>query len=249
MTAAPWRPLAVIASVAFALLAPAVQSAADLGLSAAAFSASGDQTLRAAGYAFSIWGLIYAGLVAYAAYQGLPAGRRSPQVDAVAWPSVVAITGCGAWICASALDWKWATVAIITVSALAMIHGLSRARAAGAPTPRDRWLVLWPLAGLAGWLTVASAINILTVLTAVGLIGPERAVAAGLVGVLAVCAAATGGLWATRLPAYGLPIAWGLVAVWVAERADNAAVALAALAGAVLVAVGALFVTLPSRPR
>lgn len=63
------RKLAVIGAVAFAILVPAIQALTGWGQSAAEFSAGGDGTLRAAGYAFSIWSVIYAGLVAYAVYQ------------------------------------------------------------------------------------------------------------------------------------------------------------------------------------
>ena len=76
------------------------------------------------------------------------------------------------WMCsgssiASAANARWASVLIIVVSACVLIVGLSRARAA-APLSRwqDRLLVWWPMGLLAGWLTIASALNILTVLTA-----------------------------------------------------------------------------------
>src|SRR5690606_32007776 len=104
---------------------------------------------------------------------------------------------------------------------------------------RDRLLILWPLAALAGWLTVASAINILTVLTAEGFIGPETALTAGLIGIAVVLVVAVLVLRASRMPVYGLPIAWGLVAVWVAERGDNPLAAFAALGAAILVLVAA----------
>jgi hypothetical protein len=228
--------LLVIASVAFAIFAPASQALVGWGLSAAEFSASGNQTLRAAGYAFSMWGLLYAGMATYAVYQALPASNGSEVRERLAWPSIVAIAGCGAWICASALDWRWATVAIIVTAAAALTLGLVKsAHPAAAAGMRDRLLILWPLAALAGWLTVASAINILTVLTAEGLIDGDTALVAGLSGIAVVLAVALLVLRATRMPAYGLPIAWGLVAVWVAERADNATAALAALGAAILI--------------
>jgi len=226
----------VVASVAFAILAPASQALTGWGLTAAEFSDAGDETLRAAGYAFSIWGLLYAGMAAYALYQALPASNGSPVRDGLAWPSIVAIAGCGAWICASGLNWRWATVAIIVVSAAALIAGLVRAAPAAATAPRrDRLLILWPLAALAGWLTVASAINILTVLTAEGLVGPETALAAGLAGVVVVLVVAVLVMRAARMPIYGLPISWGLMAVWVAERGGNATAAYAALGAAILI--------------
>ncbi|MDP2011333.1 MAG: hypothetical protein Q8K11_14275, partial [Phenylobacterium sp.] len=92
-----------------------------------------------------------------------------------------------------------------------------------------------PLSLLAGWLTIASAINILTVLTAQGIIGPDLTWAViGITVVLTV-----GGFigWRLGSPVYLAPIAWGLIGVYVAEQADKPVAAwLAAGAALALVA-------------
>ncbi|MBR7619477.1 hypothetical protein JKL49_08765 [Phenylobacterium sp. 20VBR1] len=232
------RSLAVVLAVVAAIAIPAIQMTQHIGLSAAEFSGQGDQTLRAAGYAFSIWGLIYFGLAAYAIYQ-LTVAPETPTLGAVAWPSVVTIAGCGAWILASAFNQQWLSVAIIVISAATMVAGLMRARA-DAPTPafRDRLLIVWPLSLLAGWLTIASAINILTVLTAQGVIGPDLPWA--LIGVAAVLL--VGGFvgWRLASAVYLVPIIWGLAGVYVAEQADKPSAAWLAAGAALLLAVEAL---------
>jgi hypothetical protein len=234
------RKLAVIVAVAFAILAPAAQAYFDIGLSASEFSGQGDSTLRAAGYAFSIWSLIYLGLAAYAVWQALPRNTGDPAIRALAWPSVFSIVATGAWIYASSFNQRWLTVVIIVVAAAVMTWGLIRASRAKS-TFLNWLLVWWPLGLLGGWLTIASAINILTVLTAEGMIGLDTALMAGGLGILAVAAIA---LWVIRRSAvmpYGLAIAWGLVAVWVAERPGNPAAAWLALICAVAVGLAALW--------
>ncbi|MDO8325068.1 MAG: hypothetical protein Q7T23_19270 [Phenylobacterium sp.] len=229
------RSLMVLLAVGVAIAIPAVQATQDIGLSAAEFAGQGNQTLRAAGYAFSIWGLIYLGLAVYALYQ-VSVAPESPTLQVLAWPSAVAIAGCGAWILASAFNAQWLSVAIIVVSAATLIWGLMRARAAAPQPPtRDKLLIVWPLSLLAGWLTIASAINILTVLTAQGIISP--ALSWAVIGITVVLT--VGGLvgWRLRSPVYLAPIAWGLIAVYVAEQADKPVAAwLAAGAALVLVA-------------
>ncbi|MFD3265178.1 hypothetical protein [Phenylobacterium ferrooxidans] len=229
------RSLMVLLAVGVAIAIPAVQATQDIGLSAAEFAGQGNQTLRAAGYAFSIWGLIYLGLAVYALYQ-VSVAPESPTLQALAWPSAVAIAGCGAWILASAFNAQWLSVAIIVVSAATLIWGLMRARAAAPQPPtRDKLLIVWPLSLLAGWLTIASAINILTVLTAEGIIGPDLTWA--MIGITVVLT--VGGFvgWRLRSPVYLAPIAWGLIAVYVAEQADKPVAAwLAAGAALALVA-------------
>lgn len=243
------RQLAIILAVAFAIATPVVQAVSGIGLSAAEFSRSGDSTLRAAGYAFSIWSVIYAGLVAFAVYQALPRQREDPLIDSLAGPAAAAIVGTGLWLWAAALDVRWATVGIIVLSAAFLVLGLMRAaQSHGRPELKNALLVWWPLSLLAGWLTIASAINILTVMTAEGLLtGIARPAAAA--GVLAVVVVALLVLRASRLPVYAIPIAWGLVAVWIAENGEKMGVAALALASAVVVAAYAIWQSRPNVAR
>src|SRR5512143_76218 len=51
-----------------------------------------------AGYVFSIWGLIYIGLIAYAIYQALPSQRENPRLQATGWWIVLGGLANSAWI-------------------------------------------------------------------------------------------------------------------------------------------------------
>lgn len=238
----PLRTVAVLLAVAAAIAIPAVQMSQGWGLSQRDFAADGDTTLRAAAYAFSIWGVIYAGLIAYAVYQALPRTEETPLLHLFGWPSAVAALGCGLWIAAAAADAKWATVAIILISAGALLRPLlQRSDYLAVAEGRDRLFVLWPLGLLAGWLTIASALNLITVLTSQGLISPLTALGWANAGIAVVAATALYVTGRTRLVAYPIPIAWGLVAVFVAERETQPAVGWFALIAAVAVAAAAVW--------
>lgn len=235
------RTLAIVAAAAFAIAVPVIQFAVGVTPTGETeLVRDGDTTLEAAGYAFSIWSLIYAGLIAYAVYQALPATRETPGLRALGWPSVVAMTGCGLWLIAAMYDIKLATILIIIGSAAALCIPLLQRY----PVQRriEFWLVAAPLSMLAGWLTIASAINTLTVLTSWGVIDSGSAPAWAAGGVVAVVLVGAGIAAASKNWIYPLPIAWGLAAVWVAEQADRPTVALLAAAGAALLAVTALWV-------
>lgn len=228
---------AVPAAVVFAIGVPAFQALAPFGLSASEFADDGNQTLRAAGYAFSIWSLIYAALAAYAVYQ-LRARGSSPVLERLRWPSVFSITACGVWIAASAFDQKLATVLIIFAAAAVLIAALIK------PLPRSRaefWLAVVPLSLLAGWLTIASVINLLTVLTAWGVITGASAPATASLGLAALMVVALTVTWRTRLIAYAAPIAWGLLAVYVAEQDHRPMIALACATSAAALAAFAVW--------
>lgn len=238
------RRLVVLAAAAFAVLVPAVQAMADLGLSQAEFAADGNQTLRVAGYAFSIWGLIYMGLVAYAVRQALPRTGESVFLTRFGWPSAVAMVGIGLWIVVAAINLKAASVLIIFASLLALLVPLllysGTVRSLGS-TERDRWLGAWPLAALAGWLTIASPLNLITVATAYdalpAALSPTGWAIVAIVVVTAVAVAVTARL---RLMAYPLPIAWGLIGAFVAEQERNPTLGFTALGAALLIVVAAV---------
>ncbi len=225
------RKLAVVASVAFAIGAPSAQALGGWGQSASEFAAAGAGTLRAAGYAFSIWSLLYLGMLAFAIYQFLPAGDRSAAVRRAGWPGAMAMASCGAWILASAFDLEWTSVGIILLALGASVIAMAGAQRSGG-SAADRVVVAGTFGALAGWLTIASAVNIITVLTELGWLAPAARVPAAVGGLLAVLAVALVVLARVRLWIYALPVAWGLVAVFVAERGDNPIAAWTALATA-----------------
>jgi hypothetical protein len=241
---APIRKLLMLAATVYALAVPAWLALSGWGLTAKEFSNPGDETLRAADYAFSIWGLIYAGLAIQAVFH-LVARRNESLLRALS-PAIVAIAGCGAWLVASGADARWLTVVIIVVSAASAWWALHRAKGRA----QGRWasgLAVWPIAMLGGWLLIASVINILTVATAEGLIGPGIAEPMALTAIVAAAflaaAVVTGGVCAL----YGLPVVWGLVAVFVAEREDASAVAYAAAAAAAVVAGASVIAAIRQR--
>lgn len=224
------RRLAVAAAVAVSILIPAAQQAGGLGMDQQAFAAQGDSTLRAPGFAFVIWTVIYLGLGAYAVYQ--TRARESRALRVLAWPAALAALGCGAWIVAAALNQMWLTVAVIGFSAAAAITGLLRAMPLASG--KDRVFAVLPVALLAGWLTVAAPLNVLTALTAKGFVSPAAAPYFALGAIAAAGAVGLAVAWRARSRSYPLPIAWGLAAIYVAERADKPVIALVAAVAAAL---------------
>lgn len=217
----------------------------------AEFAADGDETLRVAGYTFSIWGLIYLGLLGYAVYQMLQRSRESILTDRMGWASFVALVGITLWIIASAADWKTLTVVLIFVSLLVLVIALLR----NAPIIRtlslrqeDLWLVAWPLGLLGGWLSIATPVNILTVMTAMGSL-PE-AVAPTTLAILAIVLTGLLALYVTariHILAFALPVVWGLIGVFVAEHERNTMLGFSALIAAMVIFLVAVIIVFQLR--
>ena len=247
------RRMVVLASVVFAIVAGQLQQFAGIGQTPAEFSADSDATLRVVGWAFAIWGPIYLGLIAYAVRQALPRTGESKMIRAFGWPSVLALLGIGWWILAAARDAEVATIVLIFGSLIVLLIPLLTHAGAIRDLPRwnrDRWLVAWPLGALAGWLTIASPVNLLTVATGNGDLPAALAPTAwALLAVAGVSAFALFVTWRTRLLAYPLPVAWGLLGVFVAEQdKGNTVLAGGAIAASLVVLGGALALTLRLRP-
>ncbi|WP_396594179.1 hypothetical protein [Brevundimonas sp. R86498] len=248
------RRLLVLAAAVFAVVAGQLQQFGNIGQSPAEFAADSDATLRVVGWAFAIWGPIYLGLIAYAVRQVLPRTGESEMIRRFGWPSVLALLGIGSWIIAAARDAEVATIVLIFGSLAVLVIPLLRHAAAIrtlGSQDRDRWLVIWPLGALAGWLTIASPVNLLTVATGNGdlpaTFPPTVWALLAIAGVVAFTLIVT---WRTSLLVYPLPVSWGLLGVFVAERArGNETLAYGALGASLTVLVLALLITLGLRQR
>ena len=241
------RRLVVLAAVVFAVAVNYGINAFGWGQSPAEFSRDSDDSLRVAGYAFAIWGPIFLGLIVYAVRQALPQTGESDLIRRMGWPSVLALLGIGWWTVAAALDAEVATLVLIFGALSTLLIPLLRQareiRALGL-FDRDRLTVVWPLAALAGWLTVASPVNLLTVATGNGdlpaFASPTVWALLAVGGIVLTTLAVTARL---RTLAYPMPVAWGLVGAFVAEQVRNPVLAFGALGAAGLVLVGAVILT------
>lgn len=228
MTVRTLRRFAVLVTTLAAVIIGPANASGAFGQSPAEFAADSDANLRVAGWAFRIWGPLYAGMLAFTAWQLL--GRSdSPLTRLLGWPAALAFAGLFAWILAAGADAEATTAVIIIATLLALLAPLwAGAAEVRAASGAQRWLVVWPLAALAGWLSVASPVNVVTVLTGNGdLLGP--ALAWSLTAVVAVALAALAVSRRLATLAYALPVGWGLAGVAAAEWSRNPVLAWTAL--------------------
>lgn len=179
-----------------------------------------DPPIQPAGWAFSIWGLIYLWLLASAGF-GLFKRDTDAGWDAVRWPLFVSLAIGASWISVALRAPVMATVLIWLMLATA-VWALGRAPA------RDRaWLAL-PIGLYAGWLTAASSVALATVAAGYGLGSPETLSWLGLALALLI---AIGLSQSLRVPTYPLSVAWAAAGIVAANYPENVAFAGAALGG------------------
>ncbi len=207
-----------------------------------------------AGYAFLIWILIFALQTAYAGWQARPSQRAGVLHARIGWPLVVALLASNIWMLTAIYQGNgWALLALILVFIAAIFTALMRVLASLAadtpPTPAINRLILPMLAICAGWLTLASFLNLAGVMQlSFGL--PTGTPAGGVATLLGAFVAAGATLMLLRsssvaVQSYGCAVVWGLVAVVLANAipsvsplgAGNLVVAITAwLAAAAMVA-------------
>lgn len=186
--------------------------------------------IQPAGYAFSIWSVIYLWLILHAGY-----GLWKRQDDA-AWARVrpallVALVLGTVWLAIAGSSPVWATAVILVMAAAAILAFLQ------APIEPDRWLLSAPLAIFAGWLTAAALVSSGILLAGYGYTGNAEA-AYDMLGVVLILTPLVQSR-RPRMPVYSLAVTWALLGVAVANWGSGTYVAWAALAIALAVLAAA----------
>jgi hypothetical protein len=184
-------------------------------------------SIQPAGYAFAIWGLIYAWLILHAVYS-LWKRRDDMAWDVVRMPLALSIVIGTIWLWIAPTYPITATAAIWAMLALALL-ALFRAGV------QDRWLLATPIAIYTGWLTAAANVSMGVVIAGYGLLTDTESAAAMLAIALAIGVSVQ-----LKRPAdfaYGLTLIWALIGIIVVNRQPNFIVAMLAAGGVVIMAI------------
>ena len=168
-----------------------------------------------AGYVFSIWGLIYLGLITYAVFQALPSQRDNPRIRAIDGPFLLASLANIVWI----FLWHYEQFPLSLVAMVVLLASLIviylRLDIGRAVVPaRERWLVHLVFSVYLGWITVATIANVTTVLDYVGWGGWGISEETWLVIMLAVALVVAALMaWTRSDVAYLLVLAWAFAGI------------------------------------
>jgi hypothetical protein len=230
--------VALVANVAFNYLVGASRIVSVGHGTMEELSAKYGSVFTPAGYAFSIWGVIYAAFLVYAVAQLRGRARALALPDRLAKLFVAANLLGTAWIIAFQYEQVVLAELIIVVTlaiAWAMHARATAAIAAGEVAPRWRW----PFSLYLGWIVVANLACLSAMLRS---LGSEVPLAPAWGIALLAIAAGVGVLIALRSADALVPlvVSWASVAIYVADRGVAPAVASTALVAAVLAAMAAL---------
>ncbi len=181
-----------------------------------------DPPVQPAGYAFSIWGLIYVMLLAGSSY-GLLKRADDAGWATYRWPLMFSLVIGAAWIPVAGFSPFWATILIwlMLIGAIWALMVVPRA---------DRIWLRTPIALYAGWLTAASCVALGLMLAGHGVVG-DRTVALMCLALALVIAVVVQSI-RTDSPEYAGAVIWALAAVAVSNFSPlNIAVATLSVTG------------------
>jgi hypothetical protein len=186
-----------------------------------------DPPVQPAGYAFSVWGLIYGWLIVSAIY-GVWNRDSSVNWNAARRPLIVSLAIGTVWLAVANASAIWATILIFTMAGTAI--------AALIASPRsDRWWFRAPIAIYAGWLTAASFVALGSTAAGYGIIlGSVGWAYLAIAGALAVALAVQSTV--PRNPEYGATVIWALAGIIAANGTDVAGISAMAALGIVAIA-------------
>ena len=216
------RQMAVIVTILATLVVNGLANALPLnGLNTGQISDRFNVYFVPAGYVFSIWGLIYLGLIAFAVFQALPSQRENPRLRATGWWISLSGLANSVWI----FLWHYEQFPLTLIAMLGLLGtliitylrlGIGRTAVPAAET----WLVRLPFSIYLGWITVATVANVTSVLDYLKWdrfgIAPEIWMGIVLAAVLVIAALMN---FTRRDIAYTAVILWALAGISVKHAA------------------------------
>ncbi len=191
-----------------------------------------------AGYVFSIWGLIYFGLIAYAIYQILPAQRDNPRLQSIAYIFILSCLANIAWLFLwhyEIFEFTLVAMLVLLISLIAIYLRLNIGQS--EVSMGEKWAVHIPFSIYLGWITVATIANTSQLLYYLGWngwgISPE--IWAVILLVAGVIISALMSLTRADI-AYSLVLVWAYIGIAI-KHANTPIVAYAALIGAAIILV------------
>jgi hypothetical protein len=118
-----------------------------------------------AGYVFSIWGVIYLGLIAFGIFQALPFQRENPRMRATGWWIALGGLANSAWIFLWHYQYFALTlIAMLVLLATLIVTYLQLGTGRRATPAAETWAARLPFSIYLGWITVATVANVTIVL-------------------------------------------------------------------------------------
>ncbi|MEO6893505.1 MAG: hypothetical protein ABI136_00650 [Ginsengibacter sp.] len=195
-----------------------------------------------AGYAFSIWGLIYLGLIGFVIYQLRSLFKKTKDdwpVLEIGWWFIISCIANSLWVISWLYDYIGISVIIMAVLLFSLIKIILATRMELDDLPLKKIaFVWWPFCMYSGWITVALVADVSAFLTKInwngfGISGITWAIIMILVsGIINLMVT-----WKRNMREFGLVGCWALVAIAVANWNTDKTIKIIAIVVAIVLLI------------
>ncbi|WP_178989380.1 tryptophan-rich sensory protein [Winogradskyella schleiferi] len=195
-----------------------------------------------AGYAFSIWGIIYLLLFGFVVYQGRSLFVSVANDDFVlktGWWFVLSCVFNSIWVFAWVYEYTGLSCVLIFLLLMALVKIVINNRMELDDEPFPTILCLWwPFVIYSGWVTVASIVNISSYLVKLGWDGFGLSESVWtIIMIVAALIINQYVLWKRNMREFAAVGAWALIAIGIANKGTNAIILYAAFIGAAILLI------------
>ncbi|MGA8854737.1 MAG: tryptophan-rich sensory protein [Christiangramia sp.] len=192
-----------------------------------------------ADYAFSIWGLIYIGLLSFSAfmlYQAFSNGKFTDFISKTSFWFIVANIGTSLWVIAWIYEYTGLSVAIMFLILVKLLKVIFNNDMEVWDAPfKVIVFYWWPICLFSGWITVASIANMAAWLTEIGWDGAVFSEVEWTVIMITVAVIINLlMIYFRNMREFALVGVWALIAIYIRHQGTEELIAKTAMAGAIL---------------
>ena len=195
-----------------------------------------------AGYAFSIWGIIFLSLIAYSVYQihlAIKVDKPLKEHQQTGYLFALVNLGNASWIIAWLYEFTGLSVIIIVLMLVGLLRIITN-------TNMERWdapwktiaFVWWPICWYAGWISVATIANVSAYLVKLGWTGgPLTETTWAVIMIVIATIVNLYMIWTRNMREFALVGIWALIAIFIRHQNELVSIAYPAIACAILLGV------------
>lgn len=205
-----------------------------------------------AGYAFSIWGLIYLGLLGFVLYYGpftkITDVKKKTILNVGWWFSISCIAN-SLWVFTWLYEYTFLTIPIMTILFISLLKIIGNNRDLIESNDLKTTIFLrWPFYIYSGWISVALIANVAAYLKKIQWSGFGISETSWTILMFMIAAIIhLYMVWKLNMTAFALVAVWALIAIAAANQHSNQIVYISAIITAIFIFVNAFFQMLKKR--
>lgn len=196
-----------------------------------------------AGYAFSIWGLIYSGMLGFVIYYGRslfkPVKNEDQTVLQINWWFTISCLANSLWVLAWLYGYIFLTVLLMMLLFISLLKIVVSTKMGSPNVPLKELIFLrWPFGIYSGWMSVALIANVAAYLTKTGWNGFGISETAWTIVMFVIAALVhIFMIWERTMIEFALVAMWALIAIAVANQHNDSTVFWGAIVTTIIIVI------------